>query len=137
MDKVSLHTRFLVADDHSPFRHMLRVFLELNPNWEVCGEASDGFEAILRTTQLHPDIVIMDLDMPKLNGIEATRKIHALSPSTRVLILTFHEFSSLPKIAQDSGAQGFVLKTEPFDVLAKAIETVGNSEGFFVSPSHQ
>jgi DNA-binding NarL/FixJ family response regulator len=137
MDKVPSHTRFLVADDHSSFRHMLRVFLELNPNWEVCGEASDGFEAIRRTTELHPDIVIMDLDMPKLNGIEATRRIHALSPSTRILILTFHEFSSLPQVAQDSGAQGFVLKTEPFDVLMKAIETVGNSEGFFISPSHE
>jgi DNA-binding NarL/FixJ family response regulator len=116
---------------------MLRVFLELNPNWEVCGEASDGFEAIVRTAELHPDIVIMDLDMPKLNGFQATRRIHALSPSTRILILTFHEFSSLSRIAQDSGAQGFILKSEPFDVLVKAIETVGKSEGFFVSPSHQ
>ncbi len=132
-----LHTRFLVADDQSSYRHMLRVFLELNPNWEVCGEASDGFEAIVRTAELHPDIVIMDLDMPKLNGFQATRRIHALSPSTRILILTFHEFSSLSRIAQDSGAQGFILKSEPFDVLVKAIETVGKSEGFFVSPSHQ
>ena len=131
------HTRFLVADDQSSYRHMLRVFLELNPNWEVCGEASDGFEAIVRTAELHPDIVIMDLDMPKLNGFQATRRIHALSPSTRILILTFHEFSSLSRIAQDSGAQGFILKSEPFDVLVKAIETVGKSEGFFVSPSHQ
>ena len=132
-----LHTRFLVADDQSSYRHMLRVFLELNPNWEVCGEASDGFEAIVRTAELHPDIVIMDLDMPKLNGFQATRRIHALSPSTRILILTFHEFSSLSRIAQDSGAQGFILKSEPFDVLVKAIETVGKSEGFFVSPSHR
>jgi len=137
MDKAPVHTRFLVADDHPSFRHLLRVFLELHPNWEVCGEASDGFEAIVRTAELHPDIVLMDLDMPKLNGIEATRKIHALSPSTRILILTFHEFASLPRMAQDSGAQGFVLKSEPFDVLTKAIETLGNSEGFFVSPSHE
>ncbi len=128
MDKVPVHTRFLVADDHPSFRHLLRVFLELHPNWEVCGEASDGFEAIVRTAELHPDIVLMDLDMPKLNGIEATRKIHALSPSTR---------ASLPRMAQDSGAQGFVLKSEPFDVLTKAIETLGTSEGFFVSPSHE
>ena len=131
------HTRILVVDDNSTFRHMLRVFLELNPNWEVCGEASDGWEAVVRTAELHPDIVIMDLDMPKLNGIEATRKIHSLSPSIRILILTFHEFSALPQIAQDSGAQGYVLKSDPFDVLTDAIETVGNSQGFFVSPQHQ
>jgi DNA-binding NarL/FixJ family response regulator len=118
------HPRILVADDHSPFRPMLRAILELNPNWEVCGEAADGLEAVVRTTELHPDIVLMDLSMPNLNGIEATRRIRTLSPSTRILIL----------IAQDSGAQGYVLKSESFDVLGKAIETLTNSKEFFVSP---
>jgi DNA-binding NarL/FixJ family response regulator len=134
MDKVPPHPRILLADDHLPFRHMLRAFLELNPNWEVCGEAADGLEAVVRTTELHPDIVLMDLSMPNLNGIEATRRIRTLSPSTRILILTFHEMPSLQEIAQDSGAQGYVLKSESFDVLEKAIETLTNSEGFFVSP---
>ena len=113
---------------------MLRVFLELNPDWEVCGEASDGWEAVTRTTELHPDIIIMDLDMPRLNGLEATRRIHEFSPGTRILILTMHEFASLSKIAQDFGAQGYLLKSESFDVLSKAIETVGTSEEFFESP---
>jgi len=133
---VALHYRILLVDDHSPFRHMLRVFLELNPDWEVCGEASDGWEAVTRTTELHPDIIIMDLDMPKLNGLEATRRIHEFSPGTRILILTMHEFASLPRIAQDSGAQGYLLKSESFDVLSKAIETLGTSEEFFESPRH-
>ena len=131
------HFRILVADDHSPFRHMLRVFLELHPDWEVCGEASDGWEAVVRTTELHPDIVLMDLDMPMLNGLEATRRIHETSPGTPILILTSHEFSALPRIAQDSGAQGCLLKSDTFDVLAKAIETAVTSPGFFVSPRHQ
>jgi two-component system, NarL family, nitrate/nitrite response regulator NarL len=74
--------------------------------------------------------------MPKLNGFEATRKIHERSPLTRVLIVTLHEFSTLPKIAQDSGAQGYVLKSEPFEVLSKAIETLSSSTEFFVSPRH-
>ena len=113
---------------------MLRVYLELNPNWEVCGEAADGLEAVVRTTELHPDIVLMDLNMPNLNGLEATRRIRSLSPSTRILILTFHELSSLQEIAQSSGARGYVLKSEPFDVLTKAIEKVCTSEGEFVSP---
>jgi len=130
------HHRILVADDHSSFRHLLRLFLELNPDWEVCGEAADGSEAVTRALELNPDIVIMDLDMPKLNGFEATRKIHERSPLTRVLIVTLHEFSTLPKIAQDSGAQGYVLKSEPFEVLSKAIETLSSSTEFFVSPRH-
>src|SRR5580658_6596082 len=99
LGKVDSHYRILLADDHPSFRHMLRLYLELNPKWEVCGEASDGLEAVARTAELHPDIVLMDLDMPNLDGFEATRRIHALSPSTRILILTFHEFSDLPQIA--------------------------------------
>jgi DNA-binding NarL/FixJ family response regulator len=134
---VAAHFRILVADDQSSFRHMLRVFLELNPNWEVCGEACDGYEAVVRTTELHPDIVIMDLDMPKLNGFEATRRIHEIAPGIRILILTLHEFSTLPQIARDSGAQGCLLKSEPFDVLTKAIESLDGPEGFFVSPRHE
>ena len=91
-------------------------------------------EAVVRATELHPDIVLMDLNMPNLNGIEATRRIRSLSPSTRILILTFHELSSLQEIAQNSGAQGYVLKSEPFDVLTKAIEKVCTSENVFISP---
>src|SRR5262249_47711330 len=102
-----------------------------------CGEASDGMEAVVRVTELHPDVVIMDLDMPKLNGFEATRQIHKISPRTRILILTLHEFSALPKIAHDSGAQDYLLKTESFEVLTKAIESVGRSEQFFISPQHK
>jgi DNA-binding NarL/FixJ family response regulator len=75
----------------------------------------------------------MDLVMPKLNGLEATRKIHELSPSARVLILTLHENPVLPKIAQDSGANGYVVKSESFDTLTRAIEFVGESNRFFVA----
>ena len=131
-----MQLRILVVDDHPSIRRMLRAFLELNPEWNVCGEAADGWEAVAQTTDLHPDVIIMDLEMPRLNGLEATRKIHKMSPSSRILILTLHENSSLPKIAQDSGAQGYVLKSEPFDVLTHAIETVGGTDRFFVSPHH-
>jgi len=128
--------RILVVDDHPSMRNTIRTFLERHPGWEVCGEASDGIEAIQRATDLRPDIAIMDLDMPRLNGLEATRRIHDLIPSTRVLILTLHDISTLPKMARDSGAQGYVLKSEAFDVLTQAIEAVGRSENFFVSPVH-
>ena len=112
---------------------MLRNFIELNPNWEVCGEAGDGREAVRKTAELHPDIVIMDLDMPRLNGLEATRRIHEASPSVRVLILTLHDNVALPRIAREWGAQGCVAKSDPFDALTRAIETLGDSESFFVS----
>ena len=133
---MQLHQRILVVDDHTSFRHLLRTFLELNPNWEVCGEASDGREAVAKTTELQPDIILMDLDMPRLNGLEATRQIHKHSPSIRILILTLHDNSILPEIAQNSGARGYLLKSEPFDVLTRAIESMSNSDSFFVSSRH-
>lgn len=117
-------------------RNTIRTFLERHAGWEVCGEAADGIEAIQRAADLRPDIAIMDLDMPRLNGLEATRRIHDLIPSTRVLILTLHDISTLPKMARESGAQGYVLKSEAFDVLTQAIEAVGRSENFFISPMH-
>jgi CheY-like chemotaxis protein len=134
MEQVALHFRILVADDHSSFRHMLRTFLELNRNLTVCGEASDGWEAVVRTTELKPDIVILDLDMPKMKGSEAARRIRETSPGTRILILTLHEFSTLQQIAQDFGAQGLVFKSQPFEVLTDAIETLGHTNKSFISP---
>jgi DNA-binding NarL/FixJ family response regulator len=131
-----VHLRILVVDDHAPVRQMIRTFLEMHPDWEVCGEAADGIEAIQQAADLRPDIAVIDLDMPKLNGLEATRRIHDLIPSTRVLILTLHDISTLPRMARDSGAQGYVLKSEAFDVLTQAIEAVDSSEKLFVSPMH-
>ena len=128
-----MQLRILVVDDNPSIRHSLCCFFELHPEWEICGEAADGLEAVRSAFDLHPDVIIMDLEMPRLNGLEATRRIHRLSLSTRVLILTLHENSILPKIAQDAGAQGYVLKTQPLEVLARAIETLGYSDTFFVS----
>lgn len=127
------HHRILVVDDHPSFRHTLRAFLELNPNWEVCGEAADGCEAVSKTTELQPDVILMDLDMPRLNGLEATRKIHENCPSVRILILTLHDNSILSRVAELSGAQGYVRKSETFDVLARAIDTAGDADSFFDS----
>lgn len=127
------HQRILVVDDHPSFRHILRAFLEANPNWEVCGEAADGCEAVSKTTELHPDVILMDLDMPRLNGLEATRKIHENCPSIKILILTLHDNSILSRVAQLSGAQGYVRKSESFDVLTRAIDTAGDTDSFFDS----
>src|SRR5579871_4621499 len=82
--ELALQLRILLADDHASIRQMIRNHLEMHPGWEVCGEAADGVEAVQRSAELHPDIVLMDLDMPRLNGLDATRRIHKSSPGVRV-----------------------------------------------------
>ena len=83
--------RILIADDHDVTRRGVRALFENHPGWEVCGEAADGREAIACAAQLKPDLVLLDIAMPNLNGIEATRQILRAAPETRVLILTMHD----------------------------------------------
>jgi DNA-binding NarL/FixJ family response regulator len=125
------HLRILVADDQPYFRRVVRALLESKRDWEVCGEASDGQEAIERTLELHPDVVVMDVSMPRLNGLEATRQIHQSFPHARVLILTFHDFPDLARVAEDAGARGCVLKTDSSRFLIPAVESLDTSTTFF------
>lgn len=125
------HLRILIADDQPYIRRAVRGLVESKKSWEVCGEASDGREAIERTEQLQPDIVVMDLFMPRLNGLEATRSIHQLCPSAQVLILTLDDFPDLARLARDAGAQGFVLKPDSGQYLILAIASLGDSTPFF------
>jgi DNA-binding NarL/FixJ family response regulator len=125
------HLRILIADDQPYMRRAVRGLLESKKSWEVCGEACDGREAIERTKQLHPDIVVMDLFMPRLNGLEATRCIHQLFPSAQVLILTLYDFPDLARLARDAGAQGYVLKPDSGQFLILAIASLGDSTPFF------
>ncbi len=125
------HLRILVVDDQPFMRRAVRNLLESRPAWEICGEASDGCEAIERTGELRPDVVVMDMSMPRLNGLEATRFIHEFFPSSQVLILTFHDFPGLPELAREAGAQGFILKGNSGELLVRAVESVGESTPFF------
>jgi len=125
------HLRILIADDQPYIRRAVRALLESKKSWEVCGEASDGREAIERTEQLHPDIVVMDLFMPRLNGLEATRSIHQRFPSAQVLLLTLDDFPELARLARDAGAQGYVLKPDSSQFLIPAIASLGDSTPFF------
>ncbi len=118
----------LVADDHPVVRQGLRTFLALQDDFEIAGEAADGEEAVEKVEALLPDVVVMDLVMPKLDGIEAIRRIRDLSPTTRVLVLT--SFLEDDKVfpAVKAGAAGYLLKdVEPAD-LARAIRTVMRGE---------
>jgi two-component system nitrate/nitrite response regulator NarL len=126
--------RLVLVDDHPVVRKGIRAWLSETDGLEVLDEATNGQEALVKVKELSPDVVLMDVDMPKLNGLEATRAIRRDFPDTRVLILSGH--TSKPMVLQivQSGAQGFVLKDAPPSDILQAIESVNNGEPFF-SPS--
>ena len=123
--------RVLITDDHPLVRRGLRVLLSAHPEWELCGEASNGGEAIQKAAELQPDVIIMDISMPGLSGLQATREIRALLPQTEVLILTLFESNEIVEVAQAAGALGYLVKTDPDHQLITALETVCRHEPFF------
>ena len=127
------HLRILVVDDQTLVRKAVRQLLESHAGWRVCGEAADGVEAIDQTRELHPDVVIMDLSMPKMDGLEATREIHASFPETQILILTLHHFPHLANVVQLAGAQGCVLKSDSSRFLIPAVSSLSKSQPFFAA----
>jgi len=123
--------RVLVADDHVIFRDGLRALLASTPDAELAGEAATGEEAISLANSLQPDLVLMDLQMPDLNGIEATRRIVHDSPHIRVLIVTMFEDDSSVLAAMRAGARGYLLKGATHAEMARAIRAVGEGEAIF------
>lgn len=114
----------LLADDHEVVRQGLRSILKVRPGWEICGEAENGRQAVDLAAQLNPDIVILDITMPVMSGLEAVQEISAINPATRVLIFTMHESKSLVKAVRKAGARGCVLKSRAARDLIRAIETL-------------
>src|SRR5262249_12047965 len=100
--------RILVADDHEVARKGIRALLEAHPGWEVCGEAANGREAVTSFDHLKPDVVLLDIGMPGLNGLDATRQIVAAAPTARVLILTMHDSDQVVREVLAAGALGFL-----------------------------
>jgi DNA-binding NarL/FixJ family response regulator len=123
--------RILVAEDHPLFRKGMISLLSSVPEFEVVGEAATGEEAVVRAAQLQPDVVLMDLQMPKVNGIEATRRILQESPSVRVLVVTLFEDEDSVFMALRAGARGYVLKDADEEEVVHAIRAVGRSEAIF------
>ncbi len=123
--------RVLVADDHLIFRDGLRALLSSVPDAELVGEAATGEEAVALASSLQPDLVLMDLQMPDLNGIEATRRILRDSPHIRVLVVTMFEDDSSVLAAMRAGARGFLLKGATHSEMARAIRAVGEGEAIF------
>lgn len=126
-------TRILVADDHTVVRKGLRLILESRDGWSVCAEAANGRQAVEMALQQTPDIVVMDINMPELNGIEATRQICKAHPKLPVLILTAHDSEQLVREMLVSGAKGYVLKADAGEDLVAATEALLAGRLFFTS----
>ncbi len=123
--------RILIADDHSVVRAGLRALLESRPGWEVCAESPDGRDAVDKAAKLKPDVAVLDIGMPLLNGVEATRRIRAASPNTEVLILTMHESDDLVQQVVQAGARGYILKDEADRVLLAAVDAARLHKPYF------
>jgi DNA-binding NarL/FixJ family response regulator len=125
--------RILIADDHEVVRRGLTSLLSSTRGWVVCAEATTGREAVALAAQHRPDIVIMDIRMPELNGLEATRKIRKMLPQTQVLVLSLHYSDQLVREIVDAGARAYVLKSDASAELLTAVEALANSRAFFTS----
>ncbi|MEA2003271.1 MAG: response regulator transcription factor [Actinomycetota bacterium] len=127
--------RIVIADDHSVLRAGLRALLEAEPDIEVVGEAEDGVDCIGRAVELEPDVILLDINMPHCNGLEALAQIHDLCPSTKVLVLTMLDDVVYLRQVLASGGAGYVLKQAAGDELLSAIRTVQDG-GVFLHPHH-
>ena len=125
--------RILVADDHEVVRSGVRVLLEAHPGWQVCDEAAEGREAVEKAGRLRPDVVILDIGMPLLNGLEAARLIRKASPQSEVLILSMHESEQVIREVLAAGARGYVLKSDAGRSLVNAVEALSRHKTFFTS----
>lgn len=125
--------RILIADDHDLMRRGLKVLLESHPGWKVCAEAHTGREAVAQAEELKPEVVILDLTMPNLNGVEAARRIRKASPNTEILILSVHYSDQLIRDVVDAGARGYIAKSDSERNLVVAVGSPCESQALFQS----
>ena len=125
--------RVLIVDDHAFIRRGVQTILHPFPEWEFCGEADNGRDAIRMADELKPEVIIMDVSMPGLNGIEATRAIRKTQPAVKIVLLTLHESADLVRNAFRAGARGYLLKTDAEQELVRALIAV-IGDGTYISP---
>ena len=132
-----MSARILIADDHEVVRQGIRAILQTRPDWEICGEAVDGRDAIRLAKELRPDVIIMDITMPVMSGLEASQEIAKLQLPSRVLIFTMHESKSLGPSVRKVGAHGYVVKSRAARDLVDALDRLLAGGTFFdnASPS--
>jgi two-component system nitrate/nitrite response regulator NarL len=125
--------QILIADDREAIRKQVSLILTSVPNLEVCAEAANGKEAVEKTRELNPDLVILDITMPILNGLDAARMIKGFAPDIPILVLTVHKSRQLMQEAQKIGVQGYVTKAEASQTLLRAVEAVLQKRTYFPS----
>jgi DNA-binding NarL/FixJ family response regulator len=126
--------RILIVDDHAVVRRGVRSLLESQEGWEVCGEATNGRDAVEQSGRLRPDVVVMDLSLPGLNGLDATRQILKEAPGTEVLVLTMHQSEELARDVLQAGARGYLLKSDADKNLIAAVDSLRRHKPF-LSPT--
>jgi DNA-binding NarL/FixJ family response regulator len=126
--------RVLIVDDHAVIRRGVQGILSTYPEWDLCGEADNGQDAVRLAGELRPEVVIMDVSMPGLNGLEATRIMQDVLPETKVVLLTLHASSEFVRSAFRAGARGYVLKSDAENELVRALNVVVG-EGTYCSPA--
>lgn len=133
-----MSSKILIVDDHDVVRQGLRTLLTARPDWEICGEAAAGEEAVQAVANLNPDVVILDITMPGMSGLEAASRIIALGTGTRILIFTMHESPRMAIDVREAGAHGFVQKSQAARDLILAVERLLAGSTFFGGePSEQ
>jgi DNA-binding NarL/FixJ family response regulator len=125
--------RILVVDDHAVVRRGVRSLLESHDGWEVCGEATNGRDAVEQSRRLRPDVVVMDLSLPELNGLDATRQILKSAPGIEVLVLTMHHSEALARDVLQAGARGYVMKSDADENLIAAVDSLRQHKPFLTS----
>jgi len=125
--------RILVVDDHAVVRRGVRTLLESREGWEVCGEATTGRDAVEQSRRLRPDVVVMDLSLPELNGLDATRQVLKDGPGIEVLVLTMHRSEELARDVLQAGARGYVLKSDASENLITAVDSLRQHRPFLTS----
>jgi DNA-binding NarL/FixJ family response regulator len=122
--------RILIADDHGLVRHGARAVLNSQRGWRVVGEAANGPEAVQKAIQLKPDVAVVDIGMPEMDGIQVAHQIRQALPDTQVLVLTMHESDQMVRRALDAGARGYLLKSDLTECLARAVRAVSEGKRF-------
>src|SRR6202051_688566 len=130
MTRGTMRLRILVADDHELVRRGIRALLRVRRGWTVVGEAINGREAVEKANRLKPDIAILDISMPDLDGLQATRRIREEVPTTKVIVLTMHDSDQMVRRVLDAGALGYVLKSDLATQLVKAVKQVSAGNQF-------
>ncbi len=125
--------RIVVVDDHDVVRQGVRLILKGDPQWEVVGEATDGADALEKIETLQPDLVILDISMPRKGGLDVIWELHEKGLRPKILVLTMHESKDLAERVQESGAAGFVVKTSAARDLVPAMKTIFRDQTFFPS----